>query len=95
VIATNFVNAAAEDSNEMLLVAMRNMAEAHKMSKVASRAKLNRESLYKTLSREGNPTLESFKNILDVFGLKIVVTPKRVTRGARKSSTRPSAKARR
>jgi len=35
VIAANYINAASEDSDEMLLVAMRNVAEAHKMSHVA------------------------------------------------------------
>jgi len=76
VIAANYINAASEDSDEMLLVAMRNVAEAHKMSHVAQEANVNRESLYKTLSSEGNPRLGNFRSILDVFGLRIHVAPK-------------------
>jgi probable addiction module antidote protein len=104
IFAAEYVNAAAEDSPEMLLVAMRNVAEAHKMSRVALGANVNRESLYKTLSREGNPRLETLASILDVFGLKIAVVPKkraaRTPRRARqspatKSTQRSSARSRR
>lgn len=75
-VAANYINAASEDSDEMLLIAMRNVAEAHRMSRVAEEANVNRESLYKTLSSGGNPRLENFRSILDVLGLKILVAPK-------------------
>lgn len=96
--AAEYLNAAAEDSPEILLVAMRNVAEAHKMSRVASGANVNRESLYRTLSKEGNPRLETFRAILDVFGLKITVAPKKTSarrslRGVKQSHT--SVRARR
>jgi probable addiction module antidote protein len=92
-IAANYLNAASDDSTEMLLIAMRDIAEAHKMSRVASGAEVSRESLYRTLSKKGNPKFETFANILDVFGLKISVIPKnRAATGRRNRRKSPSAK---
>ena len=71
--AANYINAAIEDSPDMLLVAVRNVAEAQKMAKVASRAGVNRETLYRTLSDEGNPTLDTLSSVLDALGLEIAV----------------------
>lgn len=45
-----------EDSQNLFLLAIRNVAEAHgRMAKLAQKAHLGRESLYKTLSDKGNP----------------------------------------
>jgi probable addiction module antidote protein len=74
-IAANYINAASDDSEEMLLVAIRNVAEAHKMARVAEKASVSRESLYRTLSDAGNPRLKNLRTILGTFGLKIKVTP--------------------
>jgi probable addiction module antidote protein len=102
--AANYLNAAAEDSSEAFLVAMRDVAEAHKMSKVALGAEANRESLYKTLSVNGNPLHETLRNILRVCGLRFTVAPdnkiRLVTRRPRKivrpaTRTRVVARARR
>jgi probable addiction module antidote protein len=57
----------------MLLVVVRNVAEAQKMAKVAARAGVNRETLYRTLSDEGNPTLDTLSSVLDALGLEIAV----------------------
>lgn len=76
VVAANYINAASEDSDEMLLVAVRNVAEAHKMSRVAREASVNRVSLYKTLSSGGNPLLGNYRNIMSALGLKLLVVPK-------------------
>jgi probable addiction module antidote protein len=40
----------------VFLLALRNVAEARGMTKLAARSKLNRESLYKMLSKRGNPS---------------------------------------
>ncbi len=76
--AAAYVKAAMEDGDpELLLVALRNVAEAHGgMSEVARKAHLNRESLYKTLSSKGNPKLKSLTNILDAFGLRLAIQSK-------------------
>jgi len=94
-IAANYINSASEDSEEMLLVALRNVAEAHKMTKVAEAADVNRESLYKALSSDGNPQLNTVRSVLDAVGLRIFVRPKvsrRIRRARIKRSGRPAAR---
>jgi probable addiction module antidote protein len=46
------------------------------MAAIARETGLNRESLYKSLSREGNPSFATVANVLDVLGYKIKVLPK-------------------
>jgi probable addiction module antidote protein len=71
--AEEYLNAALEDSNETFLVALRDVAEARTMTALAKDARLNRESLYRTLSRNGNPQLRSLTAVLAAFGLKLRV----------------------
>ena len=71
--AASYLNAAIEDSPQMFLKALRNVAEAYGMSKVAEEAGRARESLYRTLSEEGNPRLDTLTSILEVLGLRIAV----------------------
>ena len=73
--AASYLNAAIEDSPRMFLKALRNVAEAYGMSKVAEGAGRARESLYRTLSEEGNPRLDTLTSILEVLGLRITVEP--------------------
>lgn len=86
--AERYLKVAMEDSPEMFLKALRNVAEAHKMAKVAERAGVNRESLYKTLSEDGNPRYGTLNSILQSLGieltvkLKIPVTPKSIDAAA-------------
>ena len=77
--AAEYLNAAIEDGNkEVFLLAMRNVAEAHGgMSAVAKKAHINRESLYRMLSKKGNPELKSVFNLLHVVGLKISIEPEK------------------
>jgi len=72
--AAEYLSAAYADSQEAFLVALRDVAEAQQgMAKVASQAKVNRESLYRTLSREGNPRLSTLNSVLNALGLKIAI----------------------
>jgi len=72
--AAEYLNAALEeDSNELFLLALRNVAEAHGMKKLAADAQLNRESMYRMLSEQGNPQLASLTAILRQLGLKLSV----------------------
>ncbi len=73
--AANYVAAAINDSPEMFLVALRNVAESYRMAAVAEEAGLSRETLYRTLSEDGNPRLSSLVAILDAVGLKLSVKP--------------------
>ena len=68
--AACYLNAALEDSDEMFLVALRNVAEAHQMTKVAEAAGVQRESLYRMLAETGNPRYSSLFGILRAIGLR-------------------------
>lgn len=80
--AAEYLNAAIEDGDkEVFLLTMRDVAEAHGgMSAVAKKAHINRESLYRMLSKKGNPELQSVLNLLHVIGLKISIEPKKTRR---------------
>ena len=72
--AAAYLNAALEEgSQEAFLMALRDVAEARGMSSVAQRADLNRESMYRMLSKRGNPRLSSLAVLLEEFGLKLTV----------------------
>ena len=72
--AAEYLNAALEEnSNELFLLALRNVAEAHGVKRLADGAQLNRESMYRMLSERGNPQLTSLSAILQELGLKLSV----------------------
>jgi probable addiction module antidote protein len=60
------------------LLALRNVAEAQGgVAQLADKAKLNRESLYKTLSERGNPEFQSLEALLHVLGFRLAVAANR------------------
>ncbi len=74
--AAAYINAAFEEGDEkLLLVALRDVAEAHGMTNVARKARVNRENLYRMLSRKGNPRLQNIEAVLEACGLKLAVRP--------------------
>ena len=93
--AAAYINAAAhEDDPGAFLQALRNVAEARGgLSKIATRAGLNRQQLYRTLSSAGNPELRSLTRILEATGLQLVVTakPERRTRTPKKRASKSAA----
>jgi probable addiction module antidote protein len=52
------------------------VAEAKGMSALAAKAQLNRESLYRMLSAQGNPQLSSVQALLQALDLALTVTAK-------------------
>lgn len=84
--AAAYLNACLEDEDpKVLLLALRDVAEAHGGIRQLSRsAKLNRESLYRMLSRSGNPSLASLHGILRAYGLRLAV--RTIKPGPRKRS---------
>ncbi len=42
---------------------------------MAEKAHLNRESLYRTLSRRGNPEIRTLRRLLHGAGLRLNITP--------------------
>jgi len=78
--AAAYLNAAleddAEDADELFLLALRNVAEARGIAKLAEEAALNREGLYRMLSAKGNPRLSTIGALLDALGLRLAVEVK-------------------
>ena len=68
--AAAYLNAAMEERDrELFLLAMGNVAEAHGgMAAVSAKAKLNRESMYRMLSKQGNPEIKSIMTLLHAMG---------------------------
>src|ERR1019366_7343935 len=75
--AEAYLNAALEeDDPRVFLLALRNVAQARGMSKLAAKSSLNRESLYKMLSKRGNPSLQSLGALLSGLGFRLAVESK-------------------
>ncbi len=69
----------SEESQQLLLLALKAIAQAQGMADVARKASLNRESLYKSLSKKGNPKFSTVSAVIDALGfeLNMSVSPKR------------------
>lgn len=77
--AAEYLRAAMEDADEpkVLLIALRQIAKARGIAKVAKRAKIERESLYRALSSNGNPRFSTIVAITKALGLSLTVEPVR------------------
>lgn len=75
--AAEFLNAASEDDDPATyLTALRKVVEARGgMGTVAEKTHLSRETLYRTLSARGNPTIKTLTAVLKATGLKIQCQP--------------------
>lgn len=74
------LNIALEEGDELdLRLALRDIARAYSMGKVADAAGVSRESLYRSLSAEGNPRFTTVLRVLDALGYTIEVKPKETT----------------
>jgi len=81
--AAEYLNAClADGSRDVFLLALRQVAESHGIARIAKAAKRGRETLYRTLSSGGNPTLETLLRLFDAAGLKLAVEPKKRSRKA-------------
>jgi len=70
--AAEYLTAARADSREAFLVALRDVTKARMgFSKAAAGANVNRETLYRTFSKVGNPTLATLDSVVDGLGFKI------------------------
>lgn len=78
--AAAYLNAALEDASEngadVFLLALRDVAKARGMRQLAQDTNLSRESLYRTLSRKGNPRFSTLEAVLESVGLKLSVEVK-------------------
>jgi probable addiction module antidote protein len=75
--ASEYLNEALkEDSQELFMLALRDVATAVGFANAARKSKLNRETMYRMLSEKGNPNLSSLNKLLDTFGLSLTVVKK-------------------
>ena len=59
----------------VLTIGLRDLAEsAGGMAMIAERTGLSRETLYRTLSADGNPRLDTLAAVLQAMGLRLSVT---------------------
>jgi len=74
--AAAYLEAAMEDCIEEFLYALRDVACAQEggLQHVAEQANLGRESMYKSLSKQGNPRIKTLESILDAVGLELSVS---------------------
>lgn len=75
--AAEYLKAALEEEDEprVLLIALRHVAQAHDIAKVAKAAGIERESLYRALSKRGNPRLSTLVAVAKSLGLRLTVEP--------------------
>ena len=69
-----YLEAAMEEAGDdaaLLATALGNLARARGMMQLAKDTGLTREGLYKALSAEGNPSLDTILKVMKALGLKL------------------------
>lgn len=77
-----YLNAIAEYDNPALMqAALGNVAKARGMTQIAKDAGVGRESLYKSLSKDGNPSFQTIAKVIHALGGRLTI------QAARKNKT--------
>src|SRR5271157_5691522 len=73
--ALAYLNAALDEQDpRIFLIALRNVTQAQGgIARVATRSGLNRESLYRALSENGNPSVHTLAAVLRALGARLGV----------------------
>ena len=72
---TAYLNVALEEGDLSLIMAtLGDIARARRMAMVAQEAGLGRESLYKSLSADGNPEFATVLKVVSALGLRLQAT---------------------
>jgi probable addiction module antidote protein len=75
-----YLNAALVDGDPaVLLLALRDVVEARlgSVGRLAEKSGLHRVSLYRTLSKKGNPEFATIETILNAIGFRLAVETKK------------------
>jgi probable addiction module antidote protein len=82
--AIGYLNAVLEENDpDLLLLGLRDVARAYGFTHIAESTGLNRESLYKALSKGRNPRIGTVMDVLCAIGCRIRLEPaKRARRKA-------------
>jgi len=65
-----------ENDTELLLSVIGDIARSKGMAQVARELNLNRESLYRSLSQDGNPSFNTIVKVLDNLGFQLTIKQK-------------------
>lgn len=69
-----YLDAAMEDNDPAHIArALGDVARSEGMTEISRRTGLGRQALYKALSEQGNPTLETVTSIISSLGLRLSV----------------------
>ena len=71
---------------KLLQMALGDVARSAGMAKIAKKAGLNRESLYKALKEEAHPRFETVMRVFNAMGMKLSLTPYVAEKPAKYSS---------
>ena len=75
-VIAEYLNTALEEGDSADLVeAMGNVAKAMGMTKVAHETGMSRTSLYKALTHDSNPQLETIQRVLKAIGGRLNIQP--------------------
>ena len=76
-LAAEMLNSCLEDGNlDELLIALRHMSKAFGgIPTVAKSTGLHEKTLYKTLSRQGNPNLKTLVSLAGAMGMRLAFVP--------------------
>ncbi|MCZ6800295.1 MAG: putative addiction module antidote protein [Nitrospirae bacterium] len=77
-VAAEYLEDILADGNmELFTAALKDVADARLggVSALSKKTDLNRQQLYKTLSKNGNPRLDTLSEVLHAVGLRMSVTP--------------------
>ena len=67
-----YLEAAFDDGDSRLITAaLGDIAKSKGMTKIASEAGLGRESLYKALSHDGNPSFSTVLKVMQALGIRL------------------------
>ncbi|MCP5108906.1 MAG: putative addiction module antidote protein [bacterium] len=79
--AVSYLNTALEEyekdqDGDAFLLALRTVAEARGgLTELARKTNLNRQNLYRTLSKKGNPRLNTLETVLHGLGFRLSIVP--------------------
>lgn len=69
-----YLNAIAEyDDPALMQAALGNVAKARGMTQIAKDAGVGRESLYKSLSKDGNPSFQTIAKVIHALGGRLTI----------------------
>ncbi len=73
--AVGYLNACLQDDDDgVFLLALRDVAQVHGgLRSIAGKTHLNREHLFRMLSKRGNPRLHSLRQLIGTFGFKLTL----------------------